>query len=105
MNALLQIDVANNAMGTTKKNVRRNWGLAGLLLDADDHAGGRKEGTMIWTGLPMLSWFVDCKTDICGLFATQILPTGDQKAADLTSVFVDMVYCLHSSREYDSSRL
>ncbi|KAF9734004.1 hypothetical protein PMIN06_005165 [Paraphaeosphaeria minitans] len=94
MNGLLQIDQMNNMMGYTRKDVRKNWGLAGLLLDADDHAKGRKEGTMVWAGMPMQQWFVDRKTDLCGYFMTQILPTGDQKAAELSGVFVDGVYAL-----------
>jgi CubicO group peptidase (beta-lactamase class C family) len=105
MNSFLQMDVPNNAMGHTKKNVRKNWGLGGLLLDADDHDKGRKEGTMIWTGLPMLSWFVDRKTGICGFFATQIMPTGDQKAAELMNVFVDGIYALASSSGKENGRL
>lgn len=105
MNDLLQIDQANNVMGCTNKEVRKNWGLGGLLLDADDHAGGRKEGTMIWAGMPMLSWFVDRKADVCGLFATQVLPTGDQRAAELTKAFIDGVYALLPSDKEPSSRL
>ncbi|OAG05536.1 beta-lactamase/transpeptidase-like protein [Paraphaeosphaeria sporulosa] len=105
MNELLQIDQANNVMGYTRKNVRKNWGLAGLMLDADDHAKGRTAGTMVWAGMPMQQWFVDRKTGLCGFFMTQILPTGDQKAAELSGVFVDGVYALVSEGRKENGRL
>ncbi|KAF2446272.1 beta-lactamase family protein [Karstenula rhodostoma CBS 690.94] len=105
LNGLMQISSANNVMGHTNKAVRKNWGLAGLLLDADDHEGGRKAGTMVWAGFPMLTWFVDRKTDMCGLFVTQLLPAGDQKTADLSNAFVDGVYALVASGSEDNGRL
>lgn len=55
MNMVLMDDIANNAMGGTPKDLKKDWGLGGLLLmgDAPD---GKKEGTMIWGGLPNLIW-------------------------------------------------
>lgn len=105
LNGLLQIDQVNNMMGHTNKTVRKNWGLAGLLLDADDHEGGRKAGTMIWAGIPMLTWFVDREADICGLFVTQVFPMGDQKAADLSKVFTDGIIALASEARKENSHL
>ncbi|KAJ4302849.1 hypothetical protein N0V90_001740 [Kalmusia sp. IMI 367209] len=104
LNALLQLDLPNDAMCGTNKSVRKNWGLGGMLLQADDHAGGRKEGTMVWGGLPMLAWFVDRKTGLCGLFSTQVLPTGDKKSAELARTFENGVYALYEeSGKKDSS--
>lgn len=105
LNGVLQIDIANNAMCGTNKSVRKNWGLAGMLLDEDDHAGGRVKDTLVWAGLPGLAWFVDRKTDLCGLFSTQLMPTGDGKVAAMARVFEDGVYALHSSAGSGGHRL
>jgi hypothetical protein len=56
---LLTIDApglkANNAMGGTSKQVKKDWGLGGVLV-MDDAPDGKKAGTMIWGGLPNLIW-------------------------------------------------
>jgi hypothetical protein len=46
---------ANNAMGGTSKQVKKDWGLGGVLI-MDDAPDGKKAGTMIWGGLPNLIW-------------------------------------------------
>lgn len=58
LNAMLQIDAANNAMGGVPKEVKKDWGLGGLLI-LGDTPDGKKEGTMFWGGLPNLVW-VSC---------------------------------------------
>jgi hypothetical protein len=42
-------------MGGTPKNSKKDWGLGGLLL-RDDLPDGKAAGTMIWGGLPNLTW-------------------------------------------------
>lgn len=105
LNALLQLDMANNAMGNSRKSVRKNWGLGGVLLEDDDHEKGRKAGTIAWGGLPMQQWFVDRKTDLCGFFMTQIVPVGDQKAAEVADGFVTGVYRLVAEGRKSTGRL
>jgi hypothetical protein len=95
-------------MGGTPKDVQKDWGLGGLLLMGDEK-DGRKAGTMIWGGLPNLIWvswvtfalgmamltryqFVDRKSDLCGLYAGQVLPTGDAKIAALVRKFEEGMY-------------
>lgn len=46
---------ANNAMGGTSKQVKKDWGLGGVLI-MDDAPDGKKAGTMLWGGLPNLIW-------------------------------------------------
>lgn len=48
----------NNAMGGTDKSQKKDWGLGGLLLLADQ-PDGKAAGTMIWGGLPNLIWVSD----------------------------------------------
>lgn len=105
LNAILQNDMANDSMCGTNKSIRKNWGLGGMILQGDDHAGGRKEGTMVWGGLPMLVWFIDRKTELCGLFATQVLPTADKKSSALARAFEDGVYALYEKSLKNSGSL
>jgi CubicO group peptidase (beta-lactamase class C family) len=55
LNMVLQDTTVNNAMGGLPKEVRKDWGLGGLLIRIDT-ADGIKEGTLFWGGLPNLSW-------------------------------------------------
>ncbi|KAF1915426.1 beta-lactamase/transpeptidase-like protein [Ampelomyces quisqualis] len=102
LNAVLQDDMANNAMGGTPKHVEKDWGLGGILVmgDLDD---GKKSGTMIWGGLPNLIWWVDRKSGLCGLYAGQVLPPGDAKCASLTRQFEEGMY--KAAQKVSSSRL
>jgi hypothetical protein len=98
----------NNVMGGSPKDVVKDWGLGGLLLTGDA-PDGKKAGTMIWGGYPNLIWvrhvklalgdgmliayqWVDRKSDLCGLYAGQLLPTGDAKCAALNRKFEEGMY-------------
>ncbi|KAF2031442.1 beta-lactamase/transpeptidase-like protein [Setomelanomma holmii] len=91
LNAILQDDMANNAMGGTPKHIKKDWGLGGVLImnDAED---GKKAGTMLWGGYPNLIWWVDRKTGLCGLYAGQVLPPGDAKCVSLNRKFEEEMY-------------
>lgn len=91
LNMVLQDDFANNAMGGTPKDIVKDWGLGGILLDSDNPAG-MKAGTMLWGGLPNLVWWVDRKSDLCGLYAGQVLPPGDAKCASVNRKFEEGMY-------------
>ncbi|KAF2630465.1 beta-lactamase/transpeptidase-like protein [Macroventuria anomochaeta] len=91
INAVLQDDMVNNAMGGTLKDSKRDWGLGGLLL-TEDQPDGKAAGTMIWGGLPNLIWWVDRRTGLCGLYAGQVIPTGDAKCAALDRSFEAGMY-------------
>ena len=47
-------------MGGIPKDIVKDWGLGGLLLDTDA-PNGMKAETMVWGGLPNLIW-VSSKT-------------------------------------------
>ncbi|KAH7122517.1 beta-lactamase/transpeptidase-like protein [Dendryphion nanum] len=86
MGMVLQDELARNAMGGIPTHIEKDYALGGLVVGRD-LPDGRKEGTLIWGGLPNLMWFCDRKTGLTGLFATQLLPTGDAKAAVLNRKF------------------
>lgn len=104
INAILQDDMVNNAMGGTSKDKKKDWGLGGLLL-LEDQQDGKAAGTMIWGGLPNLIWWVDPKTGICGLYAGQVVPTGDAKCAALDRQFEAAMYEKYKQSELANSRL
>lgn len=51
----LEMSQANNAMGGTPKEIKKNWGLGGVLM-MQDGPDGKKAGTMLWGGFPNLIW-------------------------------------------------
>ena len=65
-----------------------NWthGLGGLigLHESDD---GFSPGWIQWVGGPTLKWWIDQGTGTCGIFATQLFPPGEEKAARLQKMF------------------
>jgi CubicO group peptidase (beta-lactamase class C family) len=64
MNGFLQSDFANNAMGGTPMDIEKDHGLGGLLLGGDTPSG-MKAGTLIWGGLPNLTWVSGCDFLAC----------------------------------------
>lgn len=68
-----------------------DYALGGLVTTADV-AGGRKEGSMSWGGLPNLSWVVDRESDIALLYTSQVLPTGDETTRTLFKGFEAIIY-------------
>ncbi|KAH8733233.1 beta-lactamase/transpeptidase-like protein [Phaeosphaeriaceae sp. PMI808] len=102
MNAFLQDEAINNIMGSTPLNVKKDWGLGGILILADLETG-KKSGAMIWGGLPNLLWWVDRNAGLCGLYAGQVLPLGDAKCMSLARTFEEGVYAKY--KESRASRL
>ncbi|KAF2676758.1 beta-lactamase/transpeptidase-like protein [Lentithecium fluviatile CBS 122367] len=92
--AMMQIEAAKNAMGGPEEGAEKDHALGGIVIMGDEE-GGRRGGTMVWGGLPNLTWFVDRKAGLCGLFATQVIPPGDGKCAELTRAFEKGVYELY----------
>lgn len=58
LQVLLKDEELNNAMGGTPIEMKKDWGLGGLLT-LSEVEGGRRPGTMTWGGLPNLTW-VSC---------------------------------------------
>jgi CubicO group peptidase (beta-lactamase class C family) len=111
LNNLLMFEEARMGMGNLPASVTKNWALGGIINEGDV-TGGRKAGTMTWTGLPNLAWvsvlpsehdgyanlthqFVDRTSGLCGLYAGQLYPPGDAKVAELCGLFEQGVYDMH----------
>ncbi|KAH7087523.1 beta-lactamase/transpeptidase-like protein [Paraphoma chrysanthemicola] len=96
--ASLEDESWNNAMGGAPRSIKKDWGLGGVLIlgDLDD---GKQSGTMLWGGLPNLIWWVDRKAGLCGLYAGQVVPPGDAVCAALNRKFEAEMY-----RQYAASK-
>ncbi|KZP25191.1 beta-lactamase/transpeptidase-like protein [Athelia psychrophila] len=67
------------------------WGLGGKY-SLEDLPERRKKGSLSWGGLPNLYWWIDPKAGIAGLYASQVLPTGDKKSAEMFGEFEKGIY-------------
>ena len=54
-NGMMQIQMVRNAMGLPPADIEKDYGLGGAVIMGDEE-GGRREGTLIWAGLPNISW-------------------------------------------------
>ncbi|KAL2829114.1 beta-lactamase/transpeptidase-like protein [Aspergillus pseudoustus] len=68
-----------------------NVGLGGILTTIDVEGVCRK-GTLSWGGLPNLFWWIDPMAGDCGMYASQILPPGDQISMELAVEFRREIY-------------
>ncbi|THV08209.1 beta-lactamase [Dendrothele bispora CBS 962.96] len=72
-------------------SIKYNWGLGGLLM-LEDAPGRRKAGSMMWGGLPNLSWWIDRESDLYALYSTQLVPPGDKEIMKLGIKFEQALY-------------
>ncbi|SLM40580.1 Beta-lactamase/transpeptidase-like [Lasallia pustulata] len=79
-------EVNDGMTGGVKIGTSVNWGLGGFLVE-EDTDGGRRKGSLAWVGMPNLYWWVDRETDICALYATQVVPPGDTKTLNFVHAF------------------
>lgn len=84
-------EVVSLFVGKFPDNITYDWGIGGVLVDSgdDDH---RKQGTMIWSGMPNNFWFIDREKGVCGLFGTQVYPPGDPQVGEMIDLFEREVY-------------
>ena len=50
----------------------------GGLLNMDDVDGVCKRGTLSWSGIQHLFWWIDAQAGLCGLYASQLMPPNDE---------------------------
>lgn len=91
MAKVLAIPEVNQMMGGLPEGTPRDWGLGGMLLE-DDISGWRRKGALSWGGMPNLTWWIDPKEGICGLYASQILPPGESKSVEMCVMFEKEMY-------------
>ena len=84
---------ASIAPGTYPNHIDLTWGL-GAMLSMQDDLGWRSKGTLSWSGMANLWWFIDRGNVLCGIFGTQMLPSGDDKTRELTLLWEKEMYRL-----------
>ncbi|WP_428312789.1 serine hydrolase domain-containing protein [Hydrocarboniphaga sp.] len=67
------------------------WGLS-FILNAQATPEGRAPGTMAWAGLPNVYYWIDRKTGITAVIATQIMPFWDAKVRSMCNEFERQIY-------------
>lgn len=67
------------------------YGLGGMLV-LEDVQGRRRKGSMNWSGMPNIFWWVDRAVGISGIYASQLIPTGDAKSVGLWVEFETAMY-------------
>jgi len=94
-------------VGRLPAGVELDWGLGGILSMEDDDkidgGWGRRKGTLMWSGLFNLFWFIDRRADLCGIFGTQVLPPGDLAVEDLIVRFEREMYAHRATKGSDTS--
>lgn len=58
------------------------YGLGGLVL-LEDLDVRRKKGSLSWSGLPSMFWWVDRVGGLCGIYGSQVVPMGDAKSVEM----------------------
>ena len=73
-----------------------NYGCGGMVItnDTDILPGG----SLSWGGLPNLKWFINRDLGLGAIYATQILPHGDEKSIELSNEFFREVLRLHKEK-------
>ncbi|KAF5873049.1 putative beta-lactamase family protein [Botrytis fragariae] len=66
-------------------------GLGGLFIE-EDIGGGKKKGTLTWSGMPNLLWSIDKEAGLACLYASNVLPFGDPKSHEMQQMFEKEMY-------------
>ncbi|KAI0398571.1 beta-lactamase/transpeptidase-like protein [Xylariaceae sp. FL0594] len=92
---LASAEEARVGMGNLPAHGSKDWALGGIVNE-EDVPGGRRAGSMTWTGLPNLTWFVDRQAGLCAFFAAQMYPPADPKVGELCGMFEQGIYEMYS---------
>jgi len=68
-----------------------NHGLGGALI-MEDVPGMWNKGTLHWSGLPNIYWFIDPESGLSALYASQIRPYSDKRSLELCTLFFRTMY-------------
>lgn len=83
------------------------YGLGGLL-NLEDVEGGRRKGSIAWSGMRNYYFWIDRESGVAGLQAMHMLPCGDEKTVELLNAFERAVYAAavgaEPGREGDGKR-
>jgi CubicO group peptidase (beta-lactamase class C family) len=73
--------------GNIPHGVAISHGLGGLVTEERVPDSGRAPGSMQWSGLPNLFWWISPKDKVCGCYFSQLLPQGDKLTTKLYREF------------------
>ncbi|GAB1200110.1 hypothetical protein APSETT444_009477 [Aspergillus pseudonomiae] len=82
-------------------NQQADHSLAGTIV-LKDIAGRRRAGTVNWSGLPNLHWWIDRQTGIAATLFTQVMPPGD---AAVTSLLINLEESLYAALDEGAARM
>ncbi|KAH7025323.1 beta-lactamase/transpeptidase-like protein [Macrophomina phaseolina] len=81
----------NAIWNTIPDDVPVSFGIGGLINTAAV-PGRRGVHSLTWSGKPNCYWWIDLNNGVAGVYLSQLLPTGDQKAIELLTEFEKFVY-------------
>ncbi|KAG0645149.1 Lovastatin hydrolase [Hyphodiscus hymeniophilus] len=85
----------NGMFSSHEPGTERDYGLGGALILSDKRTGLRA-GTLSWSGLPNLLWTIDRESGICLMYASNLVPFGDQKSHEMQQLFEREMYARSS---------
>ncbi|KAF1982328.1 beta-lactamase/transpeptidase-like protein [Aulographum hederae CBS 113979] len=62
-----------------------DYSLAGMYIDGE--GGLVPKGTVCWGGFPNLKWMANREKGFAAMYASQVIPPGDEKSAELAAAF------------------
>lgn len=77
--------------GGLPNNIPVTHGLGGMI-NVEDLEGGRKKGSMCWTGLSNTLWWIDRTSGVSGTYWSQLVPHGDPKISEHFAQFEREIY-------------
>ncbi|KAH7344237.1 beta-lactamase/transpeptidase-like protein [Pyrenochaeta sp. MPI-SDFR-AT-0127] len=81
----------NAIWNSVPDDVSASFGIGGLINTA---AVPKRRGvnSLTWSGLPNCYWWIDLNNGVAGVYLSQLVPTGDEKAIELLTKFEEFVY-------------
>ncbi|KAM0155848.1 hypothetical protein ACHAQE_006613 [Botrytis cinerea] len=85
------LSTRNAIWNTVPNDVPVNFGIGGLINTA---AVPKRRGvnSLTWSGHANCYWWIDLNNGVAGVYLSQLLPTGDEKAIELLKEFEEFVY-------------
>ncbi|KAF2456467.1 beta-lactamase/transpeptidase-like protein [Lineolata rhizophorae] len=91
LDMLLKGPMRNFAAYPLALDTEIDYGLSGIL-NTTDIPGRHAAGSLQWSGLPNLLWWIDRKTGIAATIFQQTLPPGDLKSISFNTEFENALY-------------
>jgi CubicO group peptidase (beta-lactamase class C family) len=64
-----------------------NWSMAGLVVEEHLPLANLPAGSVTWDGMPNVVWVLNREKGLAMIFATQLIPTADEKTVNLARTF------------------